>query len=103
MRRMTLATSLLTCLLLAPVSQAHEGHHHDAKGTITAIDAAQFTLTTLEGAEETLMLTEETSFSRGEEASSWEDVVLGERAVVTYEKKDGRQVAIEVKLGARQQ
>jgi hypothetical protein len=101
MRRTILATALLTGLLLAIGALAHEGHRHDAKGTIEAIDETQITLMTVEGAREVLMITEETSFSRGEEATSREDVDAGERAVVMYEKKDGRDVVIEVKLGPK--
>ncbi len=101
MRTMILAIPLLAGLLLTIPGFAHEGHKHDAKGTIESIDETQIILVTVEGARERFLLTGATSFSRGEDASSREDVVAGERTVVVYEKKDGQRVAIEVKLGTK--
>ena len=101
MRQTTLATALMGALAMTGGVLAHEGHHHDAMGTVEAVDAEQMTLTVSE--EETLMfaLTDETSYVRGDEAVSREDVVAGERAVVMYEKKDGVNTAIEVKLAPK--
>ncbi len=101
MKRITLAATLLACLLMSTVALAHGGHRHDAKGTIAAIDEARLTLADTEGTEHLFTITEATAFMRGTEASSREDVVVGERSVVIYEKKDGRNVAIEVKLGPK--
>ena len=101
MRQMILAAALLGALATSGGVLAHEGHHHDAMGTVEAVDAEQMTLAV--GEEETLTfaLTEETSYLRGDEAVSREDVAAGERAVVMYVKKDDVNTAIEVKLGPK--
>lgn len=98
MRTRIPSIALLTALALAATSFAHEGHHHDAMGTIEAIDDSRLTLATAQDETETFLLTDETSYARGEEAVTREDVSVGERAVVMYEKKDGANEAIEVKL-----
>ena len=101
MRQTILAAALLGALATSGGVLAHEGHHHDAMGTVEAVDAEQMTLTV--GEEETLtfVLTDETSYVRGDEAVSREEIVAGERAVVMYQKKDGVNTAIEVKLAAK--
>jgi|GEM_PF-6420736 len=101
---MKLRISILTLLLalpLATIALAHEGHHHDAMGVITTIDASQLTLRLAKGRTDVYTLTEETSFLRSEEPAAREQVAVGERAVVVYEEEDGANVAIEVKLGPK--
>ena len=98
MRQTILAAALLGALATSGGVLAHEGHHHDAMGTVEAIDAEQMTLTVSEEETLTFVLTEETSYVRGDEAVSREEIVAGERAVVMYQKKDGVNTAIEVKL-----
>lgn len=98
MRTRIPSIALLAALALAATSFAHEGHHHDAMGTIEAIDDSQLTLATAEDETEIFVLTDETSYARGEETVTREEVSVGERAVVMYEKKDGANVAFEVKL-----
>ena len=98
MKQMILAAALLGALATSGGVLAHEGHHHDAMGTVEAVDAEQMTLAVSEEETLTFALTDETSFLRGDEAVSREGVVAGERAVVMYEKKDNINVAIEVKL-----
>lgn len=97
--RSTLAAATLT-LALAPLAQAHEGHHHNAMGTVKAATADRLELETQAGKLETFTLTAETAFKRGDAAAKREDLKSGERAVVMYETKDGRNLAIEVKLPA---
>ncbi len=101
MRKTTLAIALLTVLAMGGGVLAHQGHQHDAMGRVEAIDTEQIALAV--SAEETLtfVLTEETSYLRGDEAASREDVVAGAKAVVTYEKKDGVDTAVEVRLAPR--
>jgi len=78
---------------------AHEGHHHKAMGTIHAVQAAQVDLQTKDGKIESFQLTATTTYKRGDAAAKREDLKAGERAVVMYETKDGKNLAIEVKLG----
>ncbi len=101
MRQTILAAALLGALATSGGALAHEGHHHDAMGTVEAVDAEQMTLTVSEEETLTFALTDETSYLRGDEAVSREDVAAGERAVVMYEKKDEINVAIEVKLSRK--
>jgi hypothetical protein len=91
----------LAAFTLAATAQAHEGHQHDAMGTVKVVEAAKLDLETQEGKLLSFELTAETVYKRGGAAATHHDVAVGERAVVTYETKDGKNVALEVKLGAR--
>ena len=101
MRQTILAAALLGALAMSGGVLAHEGHHDDAMGTVEAVDAEQMMLTVGEEDTLTFALTDETSYVRGDEAMSHEDVAAGERAVVRYVKKDDVNTAIEVKLGPK--
>jgi hypothetical protein len=100
MRLRRFAVALVAAQALLGVAFAHEGHHHDAMGTVAAIDQEKLTLTTVEDKTEVFVITDDTTYSRGAEAVAREDVALGERAVVVYEKKDNGNVALEVKLSS---
>ena len=97
---LTLALAGAGTLTLAPAF-AHEGHHHTAMGTVKAVEAAKLDLETKDGKVETFALTDATTYQRADAASTREDVAVGERAIVMYETKDSRNLAIEVKLGAK--
>ncbi len=97
-RQWTLA-ALVALALGAPVV-AHEGHHHNAMGTVRAVAAAELQIETKDNKLETFVLTDATTYKRGDAAAKREDVQVGARAVVMYEAKDGKNVAIEVKLAA---
>ena len=101
MRQTILAAALLGALATSGGVLAHEGHHHDAMGTVEAVDAEQMTLTVSEEETLTFVLTDETSYLRGDEAVSREDIVAGERAVVMYRKKDDVNTATVVKLALK--
>jgi hypothetical protein len=91
----------LAVLLVAPAALvAHEGHHHQAMGTVKALHGEHLVLTTTAGDEKTFLLSAATKFVRGDAAATKEEIAVGERAVVMYETKDGADQAIEVKLGA---
>lgn len=99
--RWQLAILAVAAFSLAATARAHEGHHHDAMGTVKAVDAVKLDLESQEGKLESFVLTAETSYKRGDVAATPGDVAVGVRAVVMYETKGGKNVAIEVKLGAR--
>jgi len=101
MRQTILAAALLGALATSGGVLAHEGHHHNAMGTVDAVDAEQMRLTVSEEETLTFVLTDETSYLRGDEAVLREEIVAGERAVVMYQKKDGVNTAIEVKLAPK--
>ena len=76
------------------------------RGPLIAIGAGQYVergFRPLAGLRDllTFALTGETSYLRGDEAVSREDVAAGERAVVMYVKKDDVNTAIEVKLAPK--
>ena len=80
---------------------AHEGHHHQAMGTVKMVHEDHLMLTTTEDEEKTFVLSEKTKYLRGKAEVSKDDVAAGERAVVMYETKGGADHAIEVKLGEK--
>lgn len=88
----------LFALALGVPAVAHEGHHHNAMGTVRAVAAAELQIETKESKLETFVLTDATTYKRGDAAARREDVKVGARAVVMYETKDGKNLAIEVKL-----
>jgi multidrug efflux pump subunit AcrA (membrane-fusion protein) len=97
---LTLALAGAGLLTLAPAF-AHEGHHHTAMGTVEAVEAAELDLETRDGKVETFVLTDTTAYRRADVATARADIEVGERAVVMYETKNGRNLAIEVKVGAK--
>ena len=98
MKQKTLLTALLAMLALTASAVAHDGHRHQAMGTVEAIDAEQITLAMKGDESKTFTLTEETAFTRGQDEAARAETAVGERAVVMYETKDEINVAIEVKL-----
>ena len=99
--RWQLSILALATFAFAATARAHEGHYHDALGTVKAVDAAKLELETQEGKLESFVLTDKTTYQRGDDAATHHDVAVGDRAVVKYEKKDDKNVAIEVKLGTK--
>ncbi len=98
MSRRTLSIALLAAVALSTVVIAHEGHHHTAMGTIEAIDEEQISLAMEGDKTGSFKLTDETTFTRGDDEVAREEATTGERAAVVYETKDKVNVAIEVKL-----
>lgn len=92
----------LAAILAAPaVLVAHEGHHHQAMGTVKMLHENHLMLTISEGKEQSFVLSEETKYLRGETTVTRDEVTVGERAVVMYETEDGSDRALEVRLGAK--
>lgn len=92
----------LAAVLLAPVAApAHEGHHHQAMGTVKMVHENHLMLAIAEDKVQTFVLDEGTKFVRGNVETTKDDVAAGERAVVTYETEDGADHAIEIRLGEK--
>jgi hypothetical protein len=98
-RCFALAAATIALSVVVAAARAHEGHHHNAMGTIRAVQANQLDLETTEGKIEVFVLTDTTSYKRGDAAAKKEDLVVGARAAVMYEAKGGKNLAIEIKLG----
>lgn len=97
----TLKIGLTAAILLSAIpALAHEGHHHSAMGTVKALDTTRLDLETKDGKLETFVLTDATAYKRTDTPAKREDIRIGERAVVMYEMKEGRKLALEVRLGA---
>lgn len=94
-----LAAGLVLALFASPLS-SHEGHHHTALGTIRSLEATQLELETKEGKTLVFVLTDKTLYKHGNSTVSREHLKAAARVAVMYELKDGRNVAIEIKLGA---
>ena len=96
--RLVSIVSIATLALVA-TARAHEGHHHDAMGTVKAVDAMALQLETQEGKLMSFDLSGATTYKRGTAAATHHDIAVGDRAVVMYEKKGEKNAAVEVKLG----
>lgn len=107
MTRTRMPRTILPLLVLAltfgaaAAVSAHEGHHHEARGTLKAIDAEKLDLTATDGAERRFVVSGTTKFLRGTKEIPRSEVAAGERAVVMYETKEGADRAIEVRLAER--
>jgi hypothetical protein len=91
----------IVALLVSGALAAHEGHQHKAMGTVKAIASASLDIETTEGKALSFVLSETTTFKRGDEVAKREDVAIGARVVVRYETKDGANQALEVKFGEK--
>lgn len=98
---MAVGLALVGMLSLPGVLSAHEGHHHQAMGTVKSVEEAKLVLETTEGKTQEFVLSGATKYLRGKLEAKRDDVTAGERAVVTYENKEGADRALEVKLGEK--
>ena len=96
------AVALAGILGIAAAARAHEGHDHEAKGTVKAIEATKLTLDSTEGKVLLFTLSAQTKFLRGTAEVKREEVVVGERAIVKYQEKGEANNASEVRLGVKQ-
>ncbi len=95
-KRPSTAAWLTLSLLLAMTSDAfgHEGHHHEAMGTVKELHENHLMLTTSDAKEQAFVLGDATKILRGKTPTTREDIVAGGRAVVLYETQDGANRAI---------
>lgn len=87
-------------ILLAGRVQAHEGHAHKAKGVVKAVDANHIEVETKDGEKVSIDLDKETKYFRGESPAAHSDVKAGNRVVVAFMEKGGKNMAREVRLGS---
>mgnify|MGYP001587411949 CR=1 FL=1 len=93
---------LTLALSAAPPLAAHQGHRHEAKGTVQSSTAEMLNLKTVDGKEQSFAVTADTKCQRADAAARCSEIAAGERAVVTYETKEGANLALEVKLAKKQ-
>ena len=96
-------TVLLVCVaLLAPaMAWAHEGHMHNALGTVSSIDLPHVNIKTTAGKTLMIMLDKDTTFTRGKEKLDASALKVGERISVDYMEDKGMNMAHAVKLAAK--
>jgi len=85
-------------LATATPSAGHEGHHHNAMGTVHKVEPNSLELADKDGKLQSFELSATTTYKRGDDGAKQEDLKVGDRAVVMYEVKEGKNMAIEVKL-----
>lgn len=101
LRWITAGLALASLLAVASAALGHEGHRHEAMGTVTMVHEDHLMVTTIDDERKTFVLSGSTKFVRGENETTRDDVATGERVVVTYERRDGADHALEVRLGER--
>lgn len=85
---------------LAVPTFAHEGHHHEARGTIKAVTAESLTLTS-DGKDHVFVRTSTTKCMRASKPADCSTLTLSERAIVMYEEKGDKKMAVEIEVGAK--
>jgi hypothetical protein len=77
---------MVACVgLLAPtVARAHEGHMHQALGTVSSIDGQHVVGKTTDGKSVTVMLDKETTIRRGKQKLDPPALKVGERVSVDF-------------------
>lgn len=91
---------LMTLFALAAAALlAHGTDSHSLLGTVKQIEGDRLTVTTTEGEEVTIRLTEETLYTRGTEKATRDQLAAGLRVVVKMTHDNA--AAVSVKMPAR--
>ena len=90
---------ILTFGMFARAAYAHNGMEH-VMGTVTAMTDSSVSVKTMNGTVQTVALTGETKFLKGDAAITPKDIKVGDHIVIHAAKKEGKLVAAEVKVGA---
>ena len=98
MKNWLMVVTMCVALLAPSVVRAHEGHLHNALGTVATIDGQHVAIKTTGGKSLTVMLDKETSVTRGKEKLDASAVKVGERVSVDYMEEKGMNMAHAIKL-----
>ena len=90
---------ILTFGLFAGVADAHNGMEH-VMGTVTAMTDTSVSVKTMNGTVQTVALTSDTKFLKGDAAITPKDIKVGDHIVIHATKKEGKLIAAEVKVRA---
>ena len=95
-------TALMLCgtLLVPGMVRAHEGHLHNALGTVASIELPHVNLKTTDGKTLMVMLDKETTVTRGKTKVDASALKVGERISVDYMEEKGMNMAHAIKLAA---
>ena len=88
----------IVALFIGAAASAHGGHAHQVLGTVKEVSGDHVIVTTKEGKEVTVHLTEKTKYEKAGEAATRKDLAAGSRVSV-YLENDGKSAAT-VKIGA---
>ena len=90
---------ILTFGLFAGAAYAHNGMEH-VMGIVTAMTDSNISVKTMNGTVQTVVLTKDTKFLTGDAAITMKEIKVGDHIVIHATKKEGKLVAVEVKVGA---
>lgn len=90
--------SLFLIVLLASSAALAHGGPGNLLGTVKAVNEGQMVVTSRDGHEVTVQLTDRTTYEKAGKAAAIQDVVAGARVSVKLDK-DGK-TAVTVKIGA---
>ena len=104
-RRFVVGAALIAALAIPGYTLAHEGHVHQAMGTVTSLHENHLEVKATNGKTSMMTLTEKTKILRGKVRAKAEGPKPGERVVVTATEtkgKDGKltMIATETRLAA---
>ena len=100
MKKLMMVVVACVALLAPAVAGAHEGHLHEALGTISSVDGQHVVVTTTAGKSMTVMLDKDTTVTRGKDKLDASALKVGERVSVDYMEEKGMNMAHAVKLAA---
>lgn len=89
---------LLVLGLIASVAYAHNGMEH-VLGTVAAVSQNSIIVTTTDGKSQTVLLTGDTKYVKGETAVTLKDIKVGDHVVIHATKKDNQLTAATIKVG----
>lgn len=100
MKTRTIGLMLLVLILTVPaVARAHEGHAHEAMGTISSIDGKNLMVTTTDGKTVMVMLDAKTKITQGKNKVELSALKVGDRVVAEGLEERGMIMAATVKVG----
>ena len=87
----------VVALFISAAVFAHDGHVHQILGTVKEVQGEQMVVTTKDGKEVTVHLTEKTKFEKAGDPATRKDLTAGARVSVHLEN-DGKSAAT-IKIG----
>src|SRR3954453_17757211 len=100
MKKLMTVLMLCSILLVPAMIRAHEGHLHNALGTVASVELPHVNLKTTDGKTLMVMLDKETSVTRGKPKVDPSALKVGERISVDYMEEKGMNMVHAIKLAA---
>jgi Cu/Ag efflux protein CusF len=90
--------TIVAIILIAGVAYAHGGMEH-IMGTVVSMTDNSITVKTMAGKTQTVSTTADTKYTQMDKPVAMKDLKEGDRVVIEVAKKDGKLIAVEVKVG----